>query len=140
MTQNTQQTQTTVNKISSYLMFIVFIVLGLSIVALFSAVYAYMLEEYIQAGFLVIIGVFSLAISCVVLYQTKRNAAALKVEAPKVMTIIECKNCGTKVSREFQRGDFVFKELDVCEKCPEQKLMITGVYKEIKEKEKTYAI
>jgi len=140
MTQNTQQTQSSANKISSYLMLIVFIVLGLSIVALFSAVYAYMLGESIQAGFLAIIGAFALAISCVVLYQTRRNDAALKVETPKVMTIIECTKCGTKITREFQRGDFVFKELDICEKCPEQKQMITGVYKEIKEKEKTYDV
>jgi len=121
-------------------MFIVLIVLGLSIVTLFSAVYAYTLGLSIQAGFLLIIGIFALAISCVVLYQTRRNAVALKVEAPKVMTIIECNNCGTKITRDFQRGDFVFKELEICEKCPEHKQMITGVYKEIKIKEKTYAV
>jgi hypothetical protein len=140
MTQNKQQASST-SKISSYLLFIVLIVLGLSVVALFSAVYAYMfLDAVIEAGFLVIIGVFALAISCVVLYQTKRNEATLKVEAPKVMTYIECKNCGTKSTRDFQRGDFVFKELDVCPNCPEQKQMIAGVYKEIKEKEKIYAV
>jgi Co/Zn/Cd efflux system component len=140
MAKNTQQQQSSANKISSYLMLIVLIVIGLAIVALFSAVYAYTLDSYIQAGFLIIIGVFALAISFVVLYQSNRNAATLKVEAPKVMTYIECKNCGTKVTRDFQRGDFVFKELGPCEKCPEHKQMITGVYKEIKEKEKTYAV
>ncbi|MDR2707502.1 MAG: hypothetical protein LBB87_01975 [Nitrososphaerota archaeon] len=140
MTQNTQQQSSSVSKISSYLLLIVAIVMSLAIVAIFSAVYAYMIDCLIQAGFLLIIGAFALAISLVVLYQTRRNAAALQDEAPKVMTIIECKNCGTKITRDFQRGDFVFKELGACEKCPEQKQMITGVYKEIKTKEKTYAI
>jgi hypothetical protein len=121
-------------------MFIVLIVLGLSVVALFSAVYAYTIGNDIAAGFLIIIGVFALALSGAVLYQTKRRTATLKTEAPKVMTTIECKNCGTKITREFQRGDYVFKELDACQKCPEQKQMITGIYKEIKEKEKTYAV
>jgi hypothetical protein len=79
-------------------------------------------------------------LSGVVLYQNSRRSAALKIEAPKVMTYIECKSCGTKISREFQRGDFVFKELDECQKCQEQKQMITGIYKEIKEKEKTYTV
>ncbi|MDR0318879.1 MAG: hypothetical protein LBI09_02460 [Nitrososphaerota archaeon] len=139
MTQNTQQ-QSSVSKISSYLMLIVAIVIGLAIIALFSATYAYILGYLLQAGFLLIIGSFALAISIVVLYQTRRNAAVLSDEAPKVMTIIECKSCGTKITRDFQRGDFVFKELDACEKCPEQKQMITGVYKEIKIKEKTYAV
>ena len=132
--------QTTTNKISSYLMFIVLIVMGLAIVSLFSAVYAYISERLIETGFLIIIGAFGLTLSVVIIYQNKRRTAAMKVEAPKVMTYIECKNCGTKTSREFQRGDFVFKELDTCPKCPEQKQMIIGVYKEIKEKEKTYTV
>jgi magnesium-transporting ATPase (P-type) len=140
MTTQNQTTSNANNKISSYLMFIVLIVMGLAIVALFSAVYAYMLEMAYEAGFLIIISVFGLVLSVVVLYQNRQRSAALKVEAPKVMTFIECKNCGTKSSREFQRGDFVFKELDACPKCPEQKQMITGVYKEIKEKEKIYEI
>jgi hypothetical protein len=138
MAQN--QTTTNANKVSSYLLFIVLIVLGLAIVALFSAVYAYMLDMVYEAGFLAIIGVFGLILSAMVLHQNSKRSAALKIEPPKVMTYIECKNCGTKISREFQRGDFVFKELEACPKCPEQKQMITGVYKEIKEKEKTYII
>ncbi|MDR0797140.1 MAG: hypothetical protein LBE70_00235 [Nitrososphaerota archaeon] len=138
MTQNTQQQSS--NKFSTYLMFIVLIVLGLAVVALFSAVYAYMLDNTMLAGFLIIIGTFALVISCVVFYQTKRTAASLKIEAPKVMTFIECKNCGTKTTRDFQRGDYVFKELATCPKCPEHKQMITGAYKEIKEKEKTFAV
>jgi len=139
MTQN--QTTTNANKISNYLMFIVVIVMGLAIVALFSAVYAYTVENMVyEAGFMAIIGIFGLALSAVVLYQNSKRSAALKIEPPKVMTYIECKNCNTKTSREFQRGDFVFKELDACPKCPEQKQMITGVYKEIKEKEKTYTV
>jgi hypothetical protein len=136
----TENKQTSANKISSYLMFIILVVLGLSIVALFSAVYAYTIGAVIEAGFLIIVGAFALTISCVVLYQTRQSAAALKVEAPKVMTYIECKSCDTKTARVFQRGDFVFKELDACPKCPEQKQMITGIYKEIAEKEKVYAI
>jgi hypothetical protein len=50
----------------------------------------------------------------------------------------ENKKCASKTVREFQRGDYVFKELDVCQKCPDEKQMITGIYKEVKEKEKTY--
>jgi hypothetical protein len=33
----------------------------------------------------------------------------------------------------------MFKELDACPKCG-GKQMITGIYKEVKEKEKTYAV
>ncbi len=130
------------NKISTYLMFIVLIVIGLSIVSLFSAFYAYSLGKYDVAGFLVIIGLIALGLSVAVLYQTRGKASSVKIEAPKVMTTIECTNkgCGFKSVREFQRGDYVFKDLDVaCQKCG-GKQMITGIFKEVKEKEKTYNV
>jgi hypothetical protein len=74
------------------------------------------------------------------LYQSRRQTAQMKIEIPKVMTTIECKKCNSKTTREFQRGDYVYKELDACQKCPDQKQMITAIYKEVKEKEKTYAV
>lgn len=137
----TQNQTGAANKISTYLMFIVLIVLGLSIVALISALYAYfIMGSELAAGFLVIIGVFALAISAAVLYQNRRRTSTMKIEVPKVMTTIECKKCGFKNTREYQRGDFVFKELDACQKCPDTKQLITAIYKEVKEKEKTYAV
>ena len=66
----------------------------------------------------------------------------MKIEIPKVMTTIQCtvKTCDVKTVREFQRGDYVYKELDVpCQKCS-GKQMITAIYKEVKEKEKTYNV
>ena len=66
----------------------------------------------------------------------------MKIDIPKVMTTIGCtnKNCDAKTTREFQRGDFVFKELDTsCQKCG-GKQMIIAIYKEVKEKEKTYNV
>jgi transcription elongation factor Elf1 len=115
--------------------------MALSIVTLLFAIYTYaILELPIEAGFFAIIGIFGLALACVIFYQNKQRLAAMKIEAPKMMTTIECKNCGNRTTKEFQRGDFVFKELDTCPKCPEQKQMITGIYKEIKEKEKVYAV
>jgi hypothetical protein len=74
------------------------------------------------------------------LYQSRKQAAEMKIEIPKVMTTVECKKCGTKTVREFQRGDYVYKELDACSKCPDTKQLITAVYKEVKEKEKTYNV
>jgi hypothetical protein len=137
----TQNQTSAANKISTYLMLIVLIVLGLSTVALAAAFYAYyIVGNELAAIFLVIIGFFALAISAAVLYQTRRRTATLKIEVPKVMTTIECKKCGFKSTREYQRGDYVFKELDPCQKCPDTKQLITAIYKEVKEKEKTYAV
>jgi ribosomal protein L40E len=74
-----------------------------------------------------------------VLFQSRKRVASMKIEVPKVMTTVECRKCGSKSVREFQRGDFVFKELDSCQKCDDKQL-ITAIYKEVKEKEKTYGV
>jgi hypothetical protein len=96
--------------------------------------------DYSAAGILAVIGLIALTMASFTLFQSRRQVAEMKIEIPKVMTTIECRKCGTKTVREFQRGDFVFKELDACQKCPDEKQMITAIYKEVKEKEKTYAV
>jgi hypothetical protein len=126
-------------KISTYLMMIVLIVLALSVVALMLSVNAFIVGNEVVAGYLLLIGFIAMALSVYVLLQSRKRIASMKIEAPKVMTTVECKKCGFKSVREFQRGDFVFKELEACQKC-EDKMLVTAIYKEVKEKEKTYAV
>mgnify|MGYP001077534110 CR=1 FL=1 len=125
-------------KISTFVLMIVFIVLALSLVALALAVNAYILGEDIVAGYLLVIGFIAMTLSAYVLLQSRRRAMSLKIENPPMMTTIECKKCGSKNVREFQRGDYVFKELGPCQKCPDDKMIITAIYKEVKEKEKAF--
>jgi predicted ferric reductase len=122
-------------KISTYLMMIVLIVMALSIVALVSAVYVFQ-SDFEFAVILLAMGIIAMGMSVYVLLQSRKRMASMKIEAPKVMTTVECKKCNFKSVREFQRGDFVFKDLDPCQKCNE-KMIITAIYKEVKEKEKT---
>ena len=125
-------------KISTFVLMIVFIVLALSLVALALAVNAFILGEEIVAGYLLVIGFIAMTLSAYVLLQSRRRAMSMKIEKPSMMTTIECKKCGVKNVREFQRGDYVFKELEPCQKCPDDKMLITAIYKEVKEKEKTF--
>lgn len=144
MSRSNEQTKSTTasSKINTYLILIVMVVLALSIVALFVAAETLLQGDTLTAGLFAGIGIIAMAMCMFLLFQSKRQSAEIKLEVPKVMTTIECQNktCNNKTTREFQRGDFVFKELDVaCGKCG-GKQMITGVYKEVKEKEKTYAV
>jgi type VI protein secretion system component VasK len=139
-----QQTQSssTNTKISTYLMIIVMIVLALSVVALFVAIETYVLGDTLAALVFAGVGLIAMAMCLFLLYQSRRQAAEVKIEIPKVMTTIECQNkeCTNKTIREFQRGDYVYKDLDIpCGKCG-GKQMITGIYKEVKDKEKTYNV
>lgn len=134
MSNNSSSTTT---RISTYLMMIVLIVLALSIVALMLSVNAFIVGNLTVAGYLLAIAFIAMGLSVYVLLQSRKRAASMKIEAPKVMTTIECKKCNFKSVREFQRGDFIFKDLDPCQKCND-KMIITAIYKEVKEKEKTY--
>jgi cytochrome c biogenesis protein CcdA len=146
MAQNQTQQTSANNKIGNYLNIIVFIVLALSIVSLFVAVETYFVDSttngQLTAAIFAGIGIITMAMCLFLLFQSRKQAAQVKIDIPKVMTYIECQNkaCANKTTREFQRGDYVFKDLDVaCGKCG-GKQMITGIYKEVKEKEKTYAV
>jgi predicted ferric reductase len=140
MAQN--QTSPATKRISAYLTLIVLIVIALSIASLLLAAGSYLNNPSnpLPAAFLAIIGLIAMTMSIFTLYQSRRQAVAMKIEIPKVMTTIECKKCGEKTVREYQRGDYVFRELDACQKCPDTKQTITAIYKEVKEKEKTYAV
>ncbi|HSV48964.1 MAG TPA: hypothetical protein VLH35_01495 [Candidatus Acidoferrales bacterium] len=140
---STKQTKASAaTKINTYLMLIVLVVLGLSVVSLFVAVDIYLAGDILTAGLFAGIGVIAMVMCLFLLFQTRRQAAEVKLDIPKVQTTIECTNkaCANKTVREFQRGDYIFKESDVaCGKCG-GKQMITAIYKEVKEKEKTYAV
>jgi len=125
-------------KISTFVLLIVLIGLALSIVVLGLAANAFLAGEETLAGYLLVIGAIAMTLSVYVLLQSRRHVANIKLVNPATMTTIECKKCGTKNVREFQRGDYIFKELEPCQKCPDTKMIITAIYKEIKEKEKTY--
>jgi cytochrome c biogenesis protein CcdA len=132
------QNSSSATKISTYLMMIVLIVLALAIIALVSAVYMYP-SNMEFALFLLATGVIAMGLSVYVLFQSRKRMANMKIEAPKVMTTIECRKCNIKNVREFQRGDYVFKDLEPCQKCNDN-MIITAIYKEVKEKEKTYGV
>jgi hypothetical protein len=121
-------------RISSVVLLIIFIALALSLVALVLAANVYA-EEPIVAGWLAIIGSAGLILSGYVVLQLKRRVSSMRIEVPPINTTLECKKCGFKNVREFQRGDYIFKEGESCQKCND-KMLITAIYREVKEKEK----
>jgi hypothetical protein len=120
-------------------MIIIFITLALALAVLIIGVVILNTNTTIGsigfvAGFLLLIGGFiGVALSGHVLSQTRRRIMRLRIETQPITTTIECKKCGFKNVREFQRGDYVFKELEPCQKCND-KMMITAIFREVKEK------
>jgi cation transport ATPase len=130
----TSSSAATTTKISSFVLLVVFITLALSLVALIFSV-TIIGENNDAAWILLVLGLLGVAISTYVLVETRRRLSKLKIVVPPVTTTIECKKCGVKNVREFQRGDYIFKETEPCQKCND-KMLITAIYREVKEKEK----
>lgn len=137
MSTNSKQSPGT-SKISTFAFMIVIVVMVLSVTAFGLAAWAYLEGNELYAVFLVLTGVIAMTLSAYLLLQSRRAMTTMKTQTSKVMTTIECRKCGVKTVRDFQRGDYVYKELEACQKCPDEKMIITAIYKEIKEKEKTY--
>ncbi len=124
-------------KISSFALLVIFLTLALSLVALILAINVLYTpnQEPSVAGYLLLIGFLGVALSTYVLLQTRKRIKRLRIKTPPVITTVECRKCGFKNIRDFQRGDYIFKEVEPCEKCKENTL-ITAIYREVKEKRK----
>ena len=121
-------------KISSFVLLVIFTALALSLIALILAISAFS-NNGIAAYYLLLIGFLGAALSTYVLFQTRKRIKRLSIKIPSVTTTIECRKCGFKNVRDFQRGDYIFKEVDPCQKCNEN-MLITAIYKEVEEKKK----
>jgi hypothetical protein len=124
-------------KISSFVLLAIFITIALSLAAIIFAINAFSSGQELVAGYLLLIGFLAAALSTYVLFQTRKRMLRLRIKNPPVTTTIECRKCNFKSVRDFQRGDYIFKEVETCQKCNEN-MLITAIYREVKErKEKT---
>jgi len=116
-------------KVSSVVLLIIFVTLALSLSALILAIQAYNYGNDVVVAYLLLIGFIGVASFTYVLFQTRKRIMRLRIETPPITTTIECKKCGFKSVREFQRGDYIFKEAEPCQKCNEKRI-ITAIYKQ----------
>lgn len=124
----------TPRRISTFFLIIIVITLALSIVAIFSGVNAYLSDDSGTVYPSLLIGVSGLALSAYMLFQTRRRTLQIDIKMQPVTTTIRCQKCGFKNLREFQKGDYIFKEAEECPKCTE-KMQVDSIYRETEEKE-----
>lgn len=123
------------NKISTFVLAAIYVTLILSVLAIVVALGALSEGSTEAAIYLLAVGFIALGLSGYYLFISRKHVANLKTENPQILTTIECEKCKEKVTREFKRGDFVFKEMEKCPKCDGMG-MIVAIYREVKEKEK----
>lgn len=123
------------SRFSSILILIIVVALGLSIAAFYQAIIAYGNQEFTLVSYFALIGIMGLTFLTYMLIQTRRRTLRLPIQAQRIATTILCQKCGFKNIRDFQRGDYVFKEAEECPKCNE-KMIIASIYREVKEEKK----
>jgi hypothetical protein len=113
------------------------IALGMLVIALYYTVEAVIaLQGGFNQGVLIqlMTGVFGIMISIYMFLQFRKRISLINPPSPpKIVTIVECIQCGFKSLRTFAKKDFVFKSVGTCEKCTEP-MLITGIYAETEKK------
>jgi len=125
------------SRVSPFLLAIILITLLLSLISIYLGLNQYLIGDSANGSFYVMMGAVTLALSAYMLFQTrKRMLKLVGAEMQPLSTTLQCQKCGLRDVREFQRGDFVFKQTD--QQCPKdnEKMMIAAIYREVKEKEK----
>jgi hypothetical protein len=124
-----------VRRISSFYLAIILVTFILSLSALYIAFANIINQSDLPSSYsFLAVGLFGLALSGYLLMQTRAKPARNILELPRVLTTLECPNCDFKNIRDFQKGDYIFKENGPCQKCDET-MKITAIYREAKKKE-----
>ncbi len=124
-----------VRRVSSFYLVIVFGIFILSLSALYIAFDNIINEIDLPTSYsFLALGIFGLALSGYLLLQTRAQPMRAILEMPRVITTLECPKCDFKNIRDFQKGDYIFKETGPCQKCDE-KMTITAIYREATKKE-----
>jgi len=96
---------------------IISIVLALGAFALFVlATFVDPLSAY--STVLMVAGLALLIASWGIYFFGGRTAQKLEEAAENVITVIGCRSCDLREERAFTLGDYIFKELGQCKKCP----------------------
>lgn len=120
-------------RISSIFMILVFVMLILSVAALYQVIEAYRRGTVDIAN--IILSLSAIAVSTYMLFQLRAKPLKLGFEMQEVSTTIKCPKCGYKNSREFKRGDFIFKTVEQCPKCNDN-MIISSIYRKPEEKKR----
>ena len=119
----------------SWVTLLVVVVIGIfSLYSLYLGFQAYGSERPEQSTYFIIVGTAGFAAIGYMFFRT-RIVITKKPDVPKheVITTLECPSCDLKRVRDFQRGDYIYKDDESCTRC-DDKMLITGIHRRPNEK------
>ena len=114
------------------------VVIGLfSLLSLYMGFQAFGSDNPEQSTYYIIIGTAGFAVIGYMFFRTKAVTTSKKPDVPvvEVVTILECQSCNLKRVRDFQRGDYIYKDGEPCTRC-DSTMLITGIHRKINAKAK----
>lgn len=121
----------------SWVMLAAIVVIGIfSLFSLWMGFRAFSSDNPERSTYYIFIGTAGFAAIGYMFFRTK--AVMIKrMEVPKVqvVTTLECPSCDLKRVRDFQRGDYVYKDDEPCTRC-EGTMVVTGIHKRAEPKRK----
>lgn len=113
---------------------IILTMLVMSLIALFLAIVTYLTHRTIDI-INVILSVSAISLSIYLLMQMRRRALFQDSDRLRVITVIKCASCDYSSAREFERGDYILREVGSCPKCSGT-LLIHSIFRESPESRK----
>ncbi len=121
----------------SWVMLAAIVVIGIfSLFSLWMGFRAFGSDNPEHSTYYIFIGTAGFAAIGYMFFRTK--AVMIKrMEVPKVqvVTTLECPSCDLKRVRDFQRGDYVYKDDEPCTRC-EGTMVVTGIHRRAEPKRK----
>ncbi|MEM1606814.1 MAG: hypothetical protein QW145_05355 [Candidatus Bathyarchaeia archaeon] len=114
---------------------IILTMLVMSLIALFLAVGTYLSHKTIDV-INVILSVSAISLSIYLLIQMRRKRTLFQnSDNLRVITVIKCASCDYNSSREFEKGDYILREVGSCPKCSGT-LLVYSIFRESQEGKK----
>lgn len=103
-----------------------FILLVFSILVLYQGIALYSRGQVDAAIMWISMGALGMGSSFFITMRLRRGVVA--PQSPlNVVTVAECGKCDFKSLRKFERGDYVFKQVEKCPKCSDS-MTISSIY------------
>lgn len=117
-----------------FLIIIVLVMMIIALIVLFSMVGEYMIHRTFSPINMAL-SVGTILLSLYLLLQIIKKPQDLLLEVQRITTMIRCMNCDYVTAREFERGDYILKEIGACPKCGGN-LIIHSIFREVKDEER----
>ncbi|MEM0049294.1 MAG: hypothetical protein QW424_04905 [Candidatus Bathyarchaeia archaeon] len=126
----------------SILLIVIVLILAVALIIIFSGIgeyITYVLNTLFNPLSIdplnIALGLGIILLSVYLLLQIIKKPKDIFSESQRTITTIKCMNCDYITAREFEKGDYVLKEMGTCPKCGGS-LLIYSIFREVKDEER----